>query len=139
LDGGSWKEGMLDLLPLVDTAICSADFRAPGHATEDALAGFLHSCGIARVAITRGANGIRYYEGTAAGEIPVPQVEAVDTTGAGDILHGAFCYASCQPGATFRGALEWAAQVASESCRHFGTRQWMKGWRAPSRTDRLES
>jgi sugar/nucleoside kinase (ribokinase family) len=67
LDGGSWKEGMMDLLPLVDTAICPADFRAPGHESEDAVAAFLRGCGIAQVAITRGPSAIRFWTDSAAG------------------------------------------------------------------------
>lgn len=126
LDGGSWKEGLENLLPLVDTAICSADFRVPGYASEDAIA-YLHGLGIHEVAITRGASSIRFSAANGAGEIPVPQVEAADTTGAGDILHGAFCYYACDPHAAFTDALAKAAAVASASCRHFGTRQWMGG------------
>jgi sugar/nucleoside kinase (ribokinase family) len=55
----------------------------------------------------------------------VPQIEAVDTSGAADIFHGAFCYYACDPRATFADALGNAAEVARESCRYAGTRQWM--------------
>jgi sugar/nucleoside kinase (ribokinase family) len=48
----------------------------------------------------------------------------VDTLGAGDILHGAFCYYSSL-GQVFQEALTNAVRVASESCRFRGTREWM--------------
>jgi sugar/nucleoside kinase (ribokinase family) len=57
--------------------------------------------------------------------VPVPQVEVVDTTGAGDILHGAYCYYASQ-GRAFVDALTEAARIASESCRYAGTREWMQ-------------
>jgi len=132
LDGGSWKDGLPDLLPLVDTAICSADFRVPGYEGEDAVADFLRGCGISEVAITRGHSAIRFWCPSAAGEVAVPQVDAADTSGAGDIFHGAFCFYACEPGATFQDALAKAAVVASESCRHIGTRAWMRHWGKPA-------
>jgi len=57
---------------------------------------------------------------------------APDTSGAGDIFHGAFCFYACEPGATFQDALAKAAVVASESCRHIGTRAWMRHWGKPA-------
>ena len=55
--------------------------------------------------------------------IAVPNVETVDTLGAGDIFHGAFCHFILSN--SYRRSLEAAAKVASESCRYFGTRQWI--------------
>ena len=55
----------------------------------------------------------------------VPTVETVDTTGAGDIFHGAFCYFAAS-GSGFVGALAEAANIAAESCRFHGTREWMQ-------------
>ena len=50
-------------------------------------------------------------------------------TGAGDVFHGAFCHALLRAGtldeAVFVAALRRAAEVAAESCRWFGTREWM--------------
>jgi len=48
----------------------------------------------------------------------------VDTLGAGDIFHGAFCHFILQE--SWEDALGKAAEVASHSCRYFGTREWMK-------------
>jgi sugar/nucleoside kinase (ribokinase family) len=55
LDGGSWKENTTELLPYVDIALCSADFRPPGlPATKDVLDSLLSS-GISWAAVTDGA------------------------------------------------------------------------------------
>ncbi len=131
LDSGSWKPGMAKLLRFVDTAICSQDFRPPGCRSEDQAFEYLVSHKIRRVAITRGERSIRYQEDGTTGEIRIAnpsRLRAVDTLGAGDIFHGAYCYYAAQ-GRSFRDALKAAAQVATFSCRYRGTRQWMNHFR----------
>lgn len=125
LDGGSWKPGTGALLKSVDTAICSADFLPPGCTAESDVIRYLHAAGVHNVAITHGAAPMRFSTKTDSGLIEVPPIEAVDTTGAGDILHGAFCFYQAS-GFNFADALRKAAAIASESCRHSGTRRWMQ-------------
>ncbi|MFZ0744637.1 MAG: PfkB family carbohydrate kinase [Terracidiphilus sp.] len=125
LDGGSWKAGTDELLKTVDTAICSADFMPPGCLTEGQVLRFLLDRGVKNIALTKGAEPIRFISDGCTGVVPVPQVRLVDTMGAGDILHGAFCYFASN-GSVFAKALRSAARVASESCRFHGTREWMK-------------
>ena len=126
LDSGSWKPGMAKLLRSVDTAICSGDFRPPGCHSEDDALEYLVARKIRRVAITRGQRSIRYIDDGSAGEIRLssPKLRAVDTLGAGDIFHGAYCFYFAQ-GLKFFDALAEAARVATFSCRYRGTRQWM--------------
>jgi len=124
LDGGSWKEGSEELLQSTHTAICSADFLPPGCASKDDVFQFLKECGVANIAITDGAAPVEFVSGQSSGTLRVPQVEVVDTMGAGDIFHGAYCYFA----ATRRGFVESlaeAATIAAESCRYPGTREWM--------------
>lgn len=125
LDGGSWKDGTGELLGSIDTAICSADFRPPGCKNEEATFRYLKSHGVNRVAVTHGAEPVRFESGSSSGTLSVPRVQAVDTMGAGDIFHGAFCYFS-SIGRGFVESLAEAAQIASESCRYHGTREWMQ-------------
>ncbi|WP_067531694.1 PfkB family carbohydrate kinase [Nocardia crassostreae] len=127
LDGGRWRDDVhRDLLPLTDIAICSTDFRPPGvpAGDMDALFDFVHAAGPQLVAVTRGGRSIRYSAPGERGEIPAPAVEVVDTLGAGDILHGAFCHFHAK-GEAFPAALRHAAEVATASCRYVGTREWM--------------
>lgn len=126
LDSGSWKPGMAKLLSFLDTAICSGDFRPPGCRSESDVFQFLAKRKIPRIAITRGESAIRFVEEGKRGEILVRRIRPVDTLGAGDIFHGAFCYYACQPGQTFRSSLAAASAVATFSCRYPGTRLWMK-------------
>jgi sugar/nucleoside kinase (ribokinase family) len=125
LDGGSWKEGMDELLKSVHTAICSADFLPPGCASRDEVIQFLKDRGVANIAITSGAEPVQFVSGQSSGTIGVPQVEVVDTMGAGDIFHGAYCFFASS-GRGFIESLAEATKVASESCRYAGTREWMR-------------
>jgi len=123
-DGGSWKPGTEELLGMVDTAICSADFQPPGCSSPEQTLDYLRRQGVRRIAISQGGAPILYIDEGQSGVIEVPQVELVDTTGAGDVLHGAFCFFAAS-GRGFVEALRAAAAVASESCRSRGTRAWM--------------
>ena len=125
MDGGSWKQGTDELLESVHTVICSSDFMAPGCTSEDDLVRYLRERGVTNVAITHGAAPVSFFTASTSGEIPVPAVAAVDTIGAGDIFHGAFCH-FLSTRHSFQDSLERAAEVASESCCYRGTREWMK-------------
>ncbi|NJM72963.1 MAG: sugar kinase [Scytonema sp. RU_4_4] len=123
IDGGSWKNGFEKVLSFVDYAICSANFHPPNCHTEDEVFAYLSGFGISHIAITHGQKPIRYLQHGKAGVIDVPAVQAVDTLGAGDIFHGAFCHYILRE--SFTTALEQAAHIAAFSCRFFGTRRWM--------------
>jgi sugar/nucleoside kinase (ribokinase family) len=126
LDAGSWKPQTEDLLPLTDVAICSGDFHPPATATPEEALDVVLASGVERAAVTRGGEPILYRAASSIGEIPVEAVPVVDTLGAGDIFHGAFCFALAS-GAEFTEALAEAAAVATASTQHFGTRAWMRG------------
>lgn len=121
IDAGSWKPGFEDLLPLATSAIAAAKFRLPDQADTPTA---LSALGIAEVAVTHGARPIQYRHRDEAGTLPGPQVTVQDTLGAGDIFHGAFCHYRLQ--APFVEALAQAAQVAAQSCCHFGPRAWIE-------------
>ena len=122
-DGGSWKPGFEKVLPLVDYAICSANFYPPNCQNQKDVFAYLESAGITHIAITRGEKPIDYLVRGNPGRIEVNRIQAVDTLGAGDIFHGAFCHFILQR--PFIDSLEAAAAIASGSCQFFGTRQWM--------------
>ncbi len=124
IDGGSWKPGLENILPMVDYAICSDNFYPPNcHNTEQVFS-YLSNIGIPHIAITRGEKPILYLSPTGTGEIEIPQINPVDTLGAGDIFHGAFCHYILQT--NFAETLKAAAKIASYSCQYFGTRRWME-------------
>ncbi len=126
IDGGSWKPGFETVLPWVDYAICSANFLPPDCAQNhpEAVFQFLANFGIPHAAITRGSKSILYTDRGQFGSIEVPVIQAVDTLGAGDIFHGAFCHFIFQQ--SFPTALANASKVAARSCESFGTRSGLQ-------------
>lgn len=122
LDSGSWKDETMSILDTVDIAICSSRFVMPGHDTDQTISLMLDK-GVDFIAFTDNQKDIVVYEGINATKIPVPQVNAVDTLGAGDVLHGAFCYYLTE-GFNRSEALRMAALIASRSCCFFGTHTW---------------
>jgi sugar/nucleoside kinase (ribokinase family) len=124
IDGGSWKPGFEELLHQVDYAICSANFHPPGCDTEQEVFAYLCKFDIPHIAITHGEKSITYLSSNKTGTVNVPTIEAVDTLGAGDIFHGAFCHYILQE--NFTDALKQAANIAANSCQFFGTRRWMQ-------------
>ena len=123
MDGGSWKPGLEKILPDIDYAICSASFYPPNCRTTQEVIDFLQNQGIDRIAITQGQQPILYCKAGKINFIPVPAIKAIDTLGAGDIFHGAFCNYILEE--DFATALDSAAQIASKSCQYFGTRKWL--------------
>jgi sugar/nucleoside kinase (ribokinase family) len=124
LDGGSWKPGLEAVLPFVNYAVCSANFLPPGCDEQVEVVAFLRSAMTSpAIAITRGGATIAYFTQAHSGEIAVPKIQPVDTLGAGDIFHGAFCHWILQT--DFVVALTQAAGVAALACQSFGTRQWL--------------
>jgi sugar/nucleoside kinase (ribokinase family) len=123
LDGGSWKPGLEEILPFVEWAVCSDNFHPPNCYNSDEVFAYLSAAGISNIAITRGEKPILYLSNDTYGSIEVPQIQATDTLGAGDIFHGAFCHYILQN--NFTDSLATAAKVASHSCKLFGTRAWM--------------
>ncbi|MFQ4142000.1 sugar kinase [Chlorogloeopsis sp. ULAP02] len=124
IDGGSWKHGFDKLLPLVDYAICSANFYPPNCHTQEDMLAYLTQVGISHIAITHGEKPIQYLTLGTNGIVNVPKTQAIDTLGAGDIFHGAFCHYILRE--NFISALASAAKIAAFSCQFFGTRRWME-------------
>ena len=122
LDGGSWKPGLEDLLPVVDVAVVSAAFRLPDDA---GLAGLL-GAGPTFVAASDGAGPVRWRTASGArGEVLVPVVDVVDTPGAGDVLHGALLAGVARHGTgDLPGLLAEAVTVASRSVTAEGAHGW---------------
>ncbi|WP_267384139.1 sugar kinase [Cyanobacterium sp. uoEpiScrs1] len=123
LDGGSWKPGLSKILPYVNYAICSENFYPPNCLNSLDVFHYLKDIKIPYIAITKGAKPIQYWTKEESGNVEVSKIKAIDTLGAGDIFHGAFCYFILQY--NFKDSIIKASQVASIACQYFGTHQWM--------------
>jgi len=123
-DGGSWKPGTEEVAPLLDTAICSERFALPGRRAEaETTLAWFAGLGVPHVAVTRGAHSIVALDRGRRFEVPVRRIEAVDTLGAGDVLHGAFCFHFATSG-DFETALRSASEAATLACEKLGITHW---------------
>jgi len=148
LDGGSWKDGLEELLPHVDLAVLSADFVPPWAAERAAVAAAdsargtkkpvddaelltaVASHGPRLVARSHGASPVSVLHDGDFRQLPVPVVDVVDTLGAGDVLHGATA-AALASGVAWPDALLRGVDVASRSVRHAGAMGWAADLRDP--------
>lgn len=124
LDGGSWKDGLEELLPRVDYLIASKEFRIEGSEGHEALFAAMREFGIYNVAVTRSEAPVLAHEDGKTMEIPIPQVKVLDSLGAGDIFHGVFCHHILEE--DFFTALRLSGETASMSCTSLGPRTWIE-------------
>lgn len=135
IDVGGWKDSFKKILQNNPTLICSEVFQ------ENAQNGIelMDRYGYDRAAITRGSRPILYKtkDMIEPKEIVVPAVNAVDTLGAGDVFHGAYCYFSQIAKLNFRESLTNAAKVAAVSTTVYGVipgvKEYLKQTIAPSK------
>ena len=110
------------LLPLTDHAVFSEPALRgfAGSADDDALAK-VANCGCAVAAVTRGADGITWLANDVVHRQLAYPVNAIDTTGAGDVFHGAYALAI---GARLLAddAMSFAAAAAALKCTRPGGR-----------------
>ena len=109
-----YDESTRELLRLVDYLIASSDFAEDPHE----LAG-RYGCPV--VGITRGAEGASFLSGGRLVKSPAFNVPVADTTGAGDVFHGAFIYGLLQSW-VLDDVIRFAHAVAAMKCMHIGAR-----------------
>jgi ribokinase len=123
VDAGSLREGMGELVALADYLIASERFVtevAPRGEVEDSLLE-LSEMGPRNVIITLGEAGSVGLQDDVMIQQPAHDVDAVDTTGAGDVYHGAFISAHLL-GYSFEKSMEIASAAAALKCRTIGGR-----------------
>ncbi|MBI5281806.1 MAG: ribokinase [Candidatus Solibacter usitatus] len=117
-------KGFEDVLPNVDYLITSSEFpeRWTGEADPlKALTLLQDTYGMKVAAMTLGAHGaIARMDGRFAYS-PAFVVNCLDTTGAGDVFHGAFCYAVVK-GFSLADTLEFSNAMAALNCTAMGAR-----------------
>jgi sulfofructose kinase len=122
LDAGSWNRGTAKLFDKVDHLVCSEKFAyefAGTSSPESALKILIshNPC----VVITLGKEGLVWRNAGGEGRIPAFQVAVKDSTGAGDVFHGAF--AGCLAmGKGWDDTLRYANAAAALSCTRLGAR-----------------
>jgi len=124
MDAGSWKGGMDEYLEKIDIIICSNRFRYPDKNKKETIE-YLRSKGIKTIAFSNEENPLELYEhNKEIISFEVPKIEAIDTLGAGDVLHGSFCYHFAKTNDLHK-SIELSILDATESCKYFGTHTWI--------------
>ena len=127
-------ESLRALAPLADHVVFSEpglEIFAEGGDPAAGLRAALDA-GAAVAGVTRGAGGFEWIERGSSGTLrraPAPHVTAVDTTGAGDVFHGAYALALAE-GRDVATAAAFACAAASIKCTRAGARAG-----APSRDE----
>ena len=133
---GRWMNGFKPLCPLIDYLFANLQeakmltgMADPGHNGRA-----FRELGAKVVVIKLGADGCAIFSEQGDFTLPAYQVDAVDTTGAGDCFCGAFLGGLCR-GLDLREAAQLATAVAAQCVQHIGgtdweasyesTRQWM--------------
>ncbi len=117
------------VLPNVDYLVASSEFPTAWTGETDpfkALAAIQDEYGMRVAAMTLGAHGALARENGRFHYAPAFVVNCVDTTGAGDVFHGAFCYAVLQ-GMPMSEALEFSNAMAALNCTSLGARGGIRG------------
>lgn len=112
------------VLPLVDYLIASSEFPGRWTRIEDpknALEKLQREYGMRVAAMTLGSHGALALEDGKFYYSPGYVVHCVDTTGAGDVFHGAFCYALLQR-MSLADALDFSNAMAALNCTAIGAR-----------------
>jgi sulfofructose kinase len=110
------------LLPLTDHAVFSEPaLVAFAGSADDASLNKLARFNCRVMAVTRGSEGVSWYENGHLQRRAAYPVSVVDTTGAGDVFHGAYVFAI---GARLdvQDAMAFAAAAAALKCTHSGGR-----------------
>ena len=123
LDGDTIRPGIEELIGLTGTLIASQSFATQFAGTShlEAAINKMRSMGPELVGITLGADGCMLSQGNDLIRKPGYSVDVVDTTGAGDVFHGAFIYGMLQ-GWSLERTAEFANAVAAMKCRKLGGR-----------------
>ena len=116
--------GFDKVLPYVDYLVTSSEFPVQWTNESDtckALERIQNEYGMTVAAMTLGAHGAIARVGGQFVYSPAYIINCVDTTGAGDVFHGAFCYAVLQK-LPMREALDFCNAMAALNCTALGAR-----------------
>ena len=110
---------------MVDVLIASERFADPlieDTTKPEKILEVLHDLGPKEVVVTLGPKGSIGLSGKTINFQKAFSVDAVDTTGAGDVYHGAYIYGLLQ-GWNMQNCMRFASAVSAIKCRRIGARE----------------
>jgi sugar/nucleoside kinase (ribokinase family) len=125
LDGGGLRTNTHELLAHIDVAIVAERFCQQMDKTPEAMLDYLKSRGVKIGGVTQGERGVYWYDESGAVQrllAPgVPRHMVRDTSGAGDVFHGAYVFSYLtEPGRSWREHLEFGSHAAAYKIQHLG-------------------
>lgn len=125
LDGGSVRANTPDLLGFIDVAVVAESFCEQMELTPAEMLTHLHAKGCKVGAVTLGERGMVWIDEKAEKrELPalaVPSSRIVDTSGAGDVFHGAYCYSYLtRPEGAWEDHFRFARGASAHAIQHLG-------------------
>lgn len=123
LDAGTLVSGIDQIIQMTDVLIASENFaqRYTGQSNLEAALQHIAGQGPRWVVVTSGEQGSLGWDGQTLHRVAAFPVQVVDTTGAGDVYHGAFIYRQLQ-GANLPDCMRFASAAAALKCQKLGGR-----------------
>jgi sugar/nucleoside kinase (ribokinase family) len=131
-DSERWREGIEDIMNTADYFIPSSEFLEAAELrfhdmSFDQRMIKLNNMVTGNLIVTHGEKGAYYIAGDTLYHVAAPEVNAVDTVGAGDNFHAAFALALAK-GFDLHQMVKFSVAVASLSCREYGGRNGVPDW-----------
>jgi len=125
LDGGAVRTNTLDLLAFIDVAIVAERFCEQMKMTPAETLDYLKGRGCRIGGITMGARGLLWFDEAGntrtAPALSVPADRVIDTSGAGDVFHGAYVFSYlAKPGATWEDHFRFASAASAFKVQRLG-------------------
>jgi sugar/nucleoside kinase (ribokinase family) len=125
LDGGAVRTNTLDLLAFIDVAIVAERFCEQMKMTPAETLDYLKQRGCRIGGVTQGARGLLWYDESGKVRtlpaLSVPANRVIDTSGAGDVFHGAYVYSHlANPGASWEDHFRFAGAAAAFKVQRLG-------------------
>ncbi len=125
LDGGALRPGLIELLSFVHVAIVAERLCEQMSLTHHEMLIFLKSKGVKIGGVTTGSKGMLWYDERGDVQhlpsLSVPKDKIIDTSGAGDVFHGAYCDSYLQrPDDPWRSHFVFARAAAAHKIQRLG-------------------
>ena len=132
LDGGGLRSNTHELLGFIDAAFVAERLCEQMNLSAEAMLDYLKSRGCKVGGVTQGEHGCLWYDeaGTVSRlpALPVPSEKIIDTSGAGDVFHGAYLAAYLgNPAGRWIDHLSFARAASAWKIQHLGNEAGLPG------------